>query len=120
MAKTHKTYRLDEKTVEAAKEYAEEHCLTETAAVDLLIRKGLETGSEKEEEDELAETLREYNQTLKAQLEIKDEQIRNLTEQTGAMAKLADQAQQLHALEASKEGKVEQEKQSLWKRIFGD
>ena len=103
-----------------------------TAVYSRIVEAGLDalenaTQDEREQQpqrnDELVAALEAHVATLTEQLAVKDEQIM-------AAVKLADQAQQLHALQAPQTSIVAtatdmdaqpqpQEKRSLWSRIWG-
>lgn len=127
MAKVHKTARLDEdlaaKVAQAAKDAGE----SESATIARLIEAGLRADegpagqSPPGDAGEVARALERNNEdlrgmveSLRAQLETKDEQIQALT-------RLTDQAQTLHAMDGAKaledgEGK---KRRGLLARLFG-
>ncbi len=96
MVKAQRSYRLDAATIEAVEAWARDHGTTNTEAVEALLEAAL-NGAPAEDapqdggsRDEVVAILKANVDDLRAQVAIKDEQIRALTE-------IADHAQQLHA-----------------------
>lgn len=130
MATRHESLRIEESTAEAVMKLAEPS-ESKAAVYNRVLRAGLQalerpsdsTAEEKATEETNAaseselQTLRDYVETLKQQLEIKDEQITSLTT-------LTSQAQHLHAITEQKaletaEAKQERETGGFWARFFG-
>lgn len=91
MASVHKGYRLDVTLVSRIDEWAEAHNMSHTDAVRALLASALDTYDDEREREEYKQTtnfelrgnvedLRRSVETLTAQLEVKDEQIRRLAE----------------------------------------
>lgn len=114
MATKKMSFRLDEGLVERIKADAEDRGETLSAAASRLITCALDDGAERptecpttvrQESESRIDDLLDHIETLKGQLTEKDRQIASLTEQQADLArvtelvgKVADQAQQLHAL----------------------
>ena len=108
MARVHKSYRLDEETVERVAAWADEHHVTVTQAMEQLLSTALDAGDAEEEgaegdagvramlEDHI-KTLKTQVYTLTAQLETKDRQIAEKDEQLRRAHELADHSQMLQA-----------------------
>ena len=107
-AKAHKTYRLDADVVEAAEAWARDKGMGNGEAVEALLKIALEGGSREDDARagaaEVADILkanmadlRAQVDTLKAQLEVKDEQIAAQAAQISGLMDITDHAQQLHA-----------------------
>jgi len=107
-AKAHKTYRLDADVVEAAEAWARDKGMGNGEAVEALLKIALEGGSREDDARagaaEIADILkanmadlRAQVDTLKAQLEVKDEQIAAQAAQISGLMEITDHAQQLHA-----------------------
>lgn len=119
MAKVHESLRIDEAIASRVLALAKDG-ESKAATYGRIIAAGLDTldGAERAESQASTptelETLREYAQTLKAQLEIKDEQIATLT-------RITEQAQALHAFttEAKAIEVPREERQGFWARVFG-
>lgn len=113
MARTQRSYRLDQDTITRLEAWAAEHGTTNTEAVEALLKAALETDEARAQDErtapagdaaEIVDTLkanmadlRAQVDTLKAQLEVKDEQLAAQVEQIRGLMDLADHAQQLHA-----------------------
>lgn len=108
MARVHKSYRLDEETVERVTAWADEHHVTVTQAVEQLLSTALDAGDAEEERAEgdaevramlgdHIKTLKTQVYTLTAQLETKDRQIAEKDEQIRRAHELADHSQMLQA-----------------------
>lgn len=108
MARVHKSYRLDEETVERVTAWADEHHVTVTQAVEQLLSTALDAGDAEEEraegDAELRAMLGDHIKTLKtqvytltSQLEAKDRQIAEKDEQIRRAHELADHSQMLQA-----------------------
>lgn len=112
MARVHKSYRLDEETVERVAAWADEHHVTVTQAMEQLLSTALDAGDAEEEraagdagvramlEDHiktLKTQLDVLNTQLTTQLEAKDRQIAEKDEQLRRAHELADHSQMLQA-----------------------
>lgn len=108
MARVHKSYRLDEETVERVAAWADEHHVTVTQAMEQLLSTALDAGDAEEEGAEgdagvramlgdHIKTLKTQVYTLTAQLETKDRQIAEKDEQIRRAHELADHSQMLQA-----------------------
>lgn len=106
MAKVHKSYRIEAGTVAEVEAYAHEAGVSNSEAVERLLRAGLDAGQEDQaggrgaDLQGVCDVLRQSNadlrqtvSTLVAQLAVKDEQTRRL-------ADIADHAQALQAAQA--------------------
>jgi ABC-type transporter Mla subunit MlaD len=101
MAKVHRSYRLEEETISRVDAYASAHGIKQTEAVEMLLTSALngdrETEASTETVSDVAEVLRgnlvdlrRHADTLAAQLEEKDQQIK-------ALSDIANHAQALQA-----------------------
>ena len=112
MARVHKSYRLDEETVERVTAWADEHHVTVTQAVEQLLSTALDAGDAEEEraegDAEVRAMLEDHIKTLKTQLDVlntqlttqleaKDRQIAEKDEQLRRAHELADHSQMLQA-----------------------
>lgn len=112
MARVHKSYRLDEETVERVAAWADEHHVTVTQAVEQLLSTALDAGDAEEERAEgdagVRAMLEDHIKTLKTQLDVlntqlttqleaKDRQIAEKDEQLRRAHELADHSQMLQA-----------------------
>lgn len=112
MARVHKSYRLDEETVERVATWADEHHVTVTQAMEQLLSTALDAGDAEEERAEgdagVRAMLEDYIKTLKTQLDVlntqlttqleaKDRQIAEKDEQLRRAHELADHSQMLQA-----------------------
>ena len=111
MAKVHKSYRIEADTVADVEAYARDEGVSNSEAVERLLRAGLGAGCEAPAQAPAAQgadlqavcdvlrqsnaDLRQTVSTLVAQLAVKDEQIRQAHE-------LADHSQRLHMAEVAK------------------
>jgi len=111
MAKQSTSVRLEESTIEALDAYAQEHGITRTAAIEKLIRAGLQKDSDAPQDvpQRITDVLQQANAdlraalvdtrgvvaTLTAQLAVKDRQIE-------AAHTLIDQAHRLHMAEVTR------------------
>ena len=112
MARVHKSYRLDEETVERVAAWADEHHVTVTQAMEQLLSTALDAGDAEEEGAEgdagVRAMLEDHIKTLKTQLDVlntqlttqleaKDRQIAEKDEQLRRAHELADHSQMLQA-----------------------
>lgn len=112
MARVHKSYRLDEETVERVATWADEHHVTVTQAMEQLLSTALDAGDAGEEKAEgdagVRAMLEDYIKTLKTQLDVlntqlttqleaKDRQIAEKDEQLRRAHELAGHSQMLQA-----------------------
>jgi hypothetical protein len=112
MARVHKSYRLDEETVERVAAWADEHHVTVTQAMEQLLSTALDAGDAEEERAEgdagVRAMLEDHIKTLKTQLDVlntqlttqleaKDRQIAEKDEQLRRAHELADHSQMLQA-----------------------
>ena len=112
MARVHKSYRLDEETVERVAAWADEHHVTVTQAMEQLLSTALDAGDAEEEGAEgdagVRAMLEDHIKTLKTQLDVlntqlttqleaKDRQIAEKDEQIRRAHELADHSQMLQA-----------------------
>ena len=112
MARVHKSYRLDEETVERVAAWADEHHVTVTQAVEQLLSTALDAGDAEEDgaegDAEVRAMLEDHIKTLKTQLDVlntqlttqleaKDRQIAEKDEQLRRAHELADHSQMLQA-----------------------
>lgn len=119
MARVHKSYRLDEETVERVAAWADEHHVTVTQAMEQLLSTALDAGDAEEEGAEgdagVRAMLEDHIKTLKTQLDVlntqlttqleakdrqieaKDMQIAEKDEQLRRAHELADHSQMLQA-----------------------
>lgn len=111
MARVHKSYRLDEETVERVAAWADEHHVTVTQAMEQLLSTALDAGDAEEGAEGDAGVramLEDHIKTLKTQLDVlntqlttqleaKDRQIAEKDEQLRRAHELADHSQILQA-----------------------
>ena len=137
MPKVHKTFRMGPESVELLEAYARDAGISNSEAMERLIRAGTAQDGPKdaaptdgadsgttERLQAVVDVLRESNSdlrqtvsTLTMQLSVKDEQIAAINAQIAQAHDLANQAQQLHAID--KQRALPEHRPSLWERMRG-
>lgn len=111
MAKLSTSVRLEESTIEALDAYAQEHGITRTAAIEALVRAGLQSGDSAPQNapQDITDVLRQANADLRAALLDTRGVVATLTTQLAAKDRqieaahtLIDQAHRLHMAEVTR------------------